>query len=145
MRICRMILWPGKWRRHSVFTVRSAYYIEWSHIHGGRLTRPDGLGQSSHNLVWEILWKLKVPSKIKIIIWWSLHGIIPGYVILANRHIPLLGQCSVRSQGAEDILHLIFTCRRAKKCGRRFGCWKLLSQFWLWKIGIGGLRRNLAQ
>jgi hypothetical protein len=44
------------------FSVRSAYFLAWNHIHNRR--RQDAIGPSRINPVWEILWKLKVPSKI---------------------------------------------------------------------------------
>jgi hypothetical protein len=77
------------------FSVRSAYYVQWNHMHGHKLDRAANQSSSSHNPVWEILWKLKVPSKVKINIWRALHGTIPGMSILANKHIPVSGQCPV--------------------------------------------------
>lgn len=48
------------------FTVRSAYYVEWQHQHGTQIRGIDGQGTSTVNPVWEALWKLGVPSKVKI-------------------------------------------------------------------------------
>ena len=48
-----------------MFSVKSAYYIEWDHAHRHRLTRADGQGTATRNPVWDILWKLKVSSKVK--------------------------------------------------------------------------------
>ena len=90
------------------FSVRSAYYVEWNHQNGHRLSRPDGQGTASPNPVWDIMWKLQIPSKVKIFIWKALHGIVPGMSILANRHIPVSGQCPICFLAAEDICHLMF-------------------------------------
>jgi hypothetical protein len=95
--------------------------VEWNHLHGRRLTRRDGQGQHPHNPVWDFLWKLKIPSKVKIFIWKSLHGIVLGNAILADRHIPISGQCPVCAQGSEDIRHLIFTCDRAREVWTALG------------------------
>jgi hypothetical protein len=38
----------------------------------------DGQGSASINPVGDILWKLKVPSKIKIFGWKDLHDMVPG-------------------------------------------------------------------
>jgi hypothetical protein len=73
------------------FSVRSAYYTQWNHLHGHKLDRAADKSTSSHNPVWEQVWKLKVPSKIQIFVWWALHGIVPGMSILANKHIPVSG------------------------------------------------------
>jgi hypothetical protein len=50
------------------FSVKSAYYLEWNHCNGRRLNRVDEQGPASLNPVWDILWKLKIPSKIKIFV-----------------------------------------------------------------------------
>jgi hypothetical protein len=79
------------------FSVKSAYYSEWNHCNGRRLNRVDEQGPASLNPVWDILWKLKIPSKIKIFVWKALRGTIPGMAILADRHIPVSPQCLVCS------------------------------------------------
>ena len=48
------------------FTVRSAYYAQWSHSFSQRLNHPNGQGPSNRNPVWDILWRLQVPAKVKI-------------------------------------------------------------------------------
>jgi hypothetical protein len=47
------------------FSVRSAYYTKWTHQFGGRVRCQDGPGTANHYPVWEIVWKLQVPAKIK--------------------------------------------------------------------------------
>ena len=96
------------------FSVWSAYYTEWEHQFGARIRRCDD-GPSTLNPVWEILWKLQVPSKIKIFGWKALHGIIPGMSVLANRHIPVSGLYPMCKRGAENLKRLMFTCDRAKE------------------------------
>jgi hypothetical protein len=73
------------------------------------------------NPVWDILWKLRIPSKINFFSWKALHGTIPGMSILADRHIPVSPQCPVCFEGPEDILHLMFSCSRAKDIWRSLG------------------------
>src|SRR5947207_335622 len=60
------------------FSVSSAYYIEWENLFGSRVRRGDSQGSSRPNPVWDILWKLKIPEKVKIFIWKALHGIAPS-------------------------------------------------------------------
>ena len=50
-----------------------------------------------------------------------MDGVIPGMAILANRHIPVSGQCPICSGAAEDIKHLIFSCPRAEEVWRSLG------------------------
>ena len=103
------------------FTVKSAYYVQWNSQFGQNYRRHDGLGTSTQNPVWEILWKLRVPLKVKIFGWKALHGMIPGLSILANRHIKTTAQCPVCKLGPEDIKHLMFTCARARQVWTAIG------------------------
>lgn len=103
--------------RTSLFSVRSAYYTKWDHQFGARVRREDGQGSSTVNPVWDIVWKLKIPSKIKIFIWKALHGTVACYGVLASRHIPVSGKCPICSLGLEDIQHLLFTWTRSRQYG----------------------------
>jgi hypothetical protein len=100
---------------HGRYTVRSGYYLQWKHQFGPRANQLALPGTSANNPVWKILWQLKLPSKIKIFIWRSLHGIVPLKSILANRHVGTSGACPVCYQGAEDIRHLLFICPAAQE------------------------------
>jgi hypothetical protein len=94
--------------KHGQYTVRSGYHMQWRHQFGTRqFVLP---GSSANNPVWKILWKLQIPSKIKIFIWRAIHGIIPLKCILANRHIGNSSECPICKQGPEDIQHLLFLC-----------------------------------
>jgi hypothetical protein len=63
----------------------------------------------------EKLWKLNIPLKINFFGWRVLHGLIPCLGILANRHIATTSGCPVGASGCEDIMHMVFTCTRARK------------------------------
>jgi hypothetical protein len=73
--------------RNGQFSVRSAYHLEWKHSFAPRSGNMAILGTSIHNPVWKELWQLKIPSKINIFAWRSLHGLIPLKSILANRYV----------------------------------------------------------
>lgn len=51
--------------RNGLFSVRSAYHCQWQHKYG-RGNNNAGAGDTSLCAVWRQLWKLSVPSKIKI-------------------------------------------------------------------------------
>jgi hypothetical protein len=52
--------------RSGVFSVRSAYHVEWKHQFNGVTCRSLITGTSLNNPIWKILWKLDVPAKVKI-------------------------------------------------------------------------------
>lgn len=100
--------------KSGTFSVRSAYHAEWSANYAGRSTIVDGQGSAHDCRIWKIMWSLKVPAKIKIFIWKSLHGALPCKAVLADRHIKTSAQCPMCLNGAEDIRHLLFLCPRAR-------------------------------
>jgi hypothetical protein len=114
--------------KNFIFSVRSAYYSEWEHQYGARVIRRDGQGASTQNPMWDILWKLNVPTKIKIFGWRALHGLILGVGVLASRHIKVSPQCPICLQGCEDICHLLFKCKRAKSVWKALGLQDVISQ-----------------
>lgn len=94
-----------------VFSVRSAYYCEWDDQCGSKLGQEGGQSSSMNHPVWKQVWKLKMPGKVKIFIWRCLHNAIPFRSTLANRHIPVSGECPVCHAGAEDSKHALFGCK----------------------------------
>jgi hypothetical protein len=107
--------------KNYIFSVRSAYHIEWENQFGIKVNRPDGQGSEKENPVWKIMWSLNVPAKVKIFAWKALHGLIPGMGILSNRHIKVSAQCPICKFGSEDIKHLLFTCKRVKAVWKELG------------------------
>jgi hypothetical protein len=53
---------------------------------------------------------------------------IPCRVVLANRHVPVSGQCPLCEVGAEDIKHVLFQCNRAKTIWCQLGLAELIEK-----------------
>jgi hypothetical protein len=103
------------------FSVKSAYYTEWRHEYRRRVNRSDSSDRSSPHEVWKKIWNTQVPRKIQIFMWRALHGIVPCYCVLANRHIGSSVNCPVCSINAEDIRHMLFSCPRAQEVWQGLG------------------------
>jgi hypothetical protein len=109
------VAWHNNWL--GLFTFKSAYYCQWNYKfcrHGRNVDITEG----ASNLVWKRLWKLDIPSKIKIFGWHVLHGMIPCREILANRHVGNQSGCPMCMARCEDIKHMLFSCERAKEVWR---------------------------
>jgi hypothetical protein len=107
--------------KHGRYTVKSGYHLQWRHQFGPSAGQISSPGPSAINPVWKNLWKMKIPGKVKVFIWRALHGVIPLKAILANRHIGTSGACPIRNQGAEDVIHMLFTCSSAQDHWRGLG------------------------
>jgi hypothetical protein len=125
------------YNKNAVFSVKSAYHVEWDFQHGQKLRRTNGVGNSTVNPVWGKLWNLNIAVKVNIFLWKALHATMPCRAILANRHIKISGQCPVCCAGAEDIKHALFQCKRL-----HLDSWILLTMLvwliveakWCWSI-----------
>jgi hypothetical protein len=62
------------------------------------------------NPLWDMVWKLQVPGKVKIFLWKALHVIVHRMTILAARHIKVHPQCALCRVGPKDMKHLLFSC-----------------------------------
>ena len=120
------IAWSGT--SHGRYSVRSGYHMQWRHQFGSRADQLALPGSSANNPVWKILWKLKIPSKVKIFIWRALHGITPLKCILINRHIGTSGECPICHQGAEDVCHLLFVCPTARDLWTSLGLLEVIDE-----------------
>ncbi|PNT70332.1 hypothetical protein BRADI_2g10133v3 [Brachypodium distachyon] len=101
--------------KNGLFSVHSAYHAEWDYQFGRKERNCLGARRTQISRVWEKLWHLCVPAKIKIYGWRALHGLVPCLGILANRHISTVSGCPVCAAGCEDIMHVLFTCQRAQQ------------------------------
>jgi hypothetical protein len=112
--------------RNGLFSVRSAYHLQWSSKFGGNILQQHASGVGDVD-VWGKQWQLQVPRKIKIFGWRVLLGAIPCKGILANHHIGNSSNCPACQAGCEDIKNLLFTCNGAKEIWQRLSIWNMIE------------------
>lgn len=109
-----------------VFSVRSAYYKQWGDSYGS--TEPSSLSSgSAPHPIWKKLWSLKVPNKVKIFCWRSLHNAIPCFGVLVDQHISTSAQCPVCKQHAEDVAHALSGCTRVRQIWSLLGLHEVIT------------------
>uniref|UniRef100_A0A2N9HN71 Reverse transcriptase domain-containing protein n=1 Tax=Fagus sylvatica TaxID=28930 RepID=A0A2N9HN71_FAGSY len=91
-----------------VFSVKSAYQLAYS-------TRSTGVEGSSSNMLqyrkfWKGLWKIKVPTKIKIHLWRACMNAIPTGLALHRRRVISDPLCPICCGGVETPTHALWTC-----------------------------------
>lgn len=77
------------WRftQTGLFTVRSAYHVEWERQYGLRLIGDNELGGSNTNVIWDTVWNLFCQAKVEIFLRKTMHGALPCRSTLANRRV----------------------------------------------------------
>ena len=88
--------------KNGMFSVRSAYSIEWENQYGNKLKYSNGMGRTTVNPIWSKIWKLACPAKVIKFIWHTLHGTLLSRLTLANELTKVSPICSTCSEGLED-------------------------------------------
>jgi ribonuclease HI len=109
-----------KVERNGCYTVRSAYrlcveeLVDVSHLH-----RPGN---------WRNIWRLKIPPKVKHLIWRMCRGCLPTRVRLQDKGVVCPTNCASCSHAYEDLNHLLFECPFAIQVWTSAGIWYDIQQ-----------------
>ncbi|XP_023892052.1 uncharacterized protein LOC112004058 [Quercus suber] len=99
--------------KNGVYSVKSGYYIA-----RGLTRERNGMEESSgmrnKGFIWSRLWKLKLPSKIKVFGWRACQEIFPMKGNLARSRIVKDGMCELCKQETEMVLHVLWGCGVAR-------------------------------
>jgi len=108
------LIWKAE--RNGCYTVRSAYrlcveeLVDVSHLH-----RPGN---------WRDIWRLKIPSKVKHLVWRMCRGCLPTRVRLQNKGVSCPTNCESCNYNYEDLNHLLFECPLAIQVWNSAGIWQ---------------------
>lgn len=72
---------------------------------------------------WGSIWKLQVPSKVKIFIWRTVRGVLPFRFNLRRRRVQCPEECPLCESAVENEWHLFFECQCAEAVWRASGLW----------------------
>lgn len=100
--------------KHGIYSVKSGYQIAY------RMKFPNYPSTSRTSLIeWNMIWKLKIPAKIKIFMWRAAQNLLPAVENLWKRKVKLDPWCQrCRSKG-ENVFHALIECKASRKV------WKL--------------------
>ena len=81
---------------------------------GAKIDKGVGLDQMFHGAVggrvWKVLWKLKVPNKIKVFGWRACCNILPTQVNLIRKRIIEDNRCEACKTEPETKVHALWNC-----------------------------------
>ena len=107
------LIW--KVERHGWYSVSSAYML-----------CVDELVDSSHLWrpgYWSGIWKLKVPPKVKNLVWRMCWGCLPTRVRLLDKGVQCPTNCVSCPSHHEDLAHVFFNCPFVVKVWQMTGLW----------------------
>ncbi|XP_060965512.1 uncharacterized protein LOC133034440 [Cannabis sativa] len=98
---------------NGMYSVRSAYTLQ---------QKLKGLGNDvAASDFWKSLWALKLPPKIKNLMWRAGSNCLPTLAQLASKHVPVSTLCPLCEEMDETISHVLLTCRVVTKVWERVG------------------------
>jgi len=107
------IIWKAE--RHGRYFVSSAYKLCVTDlIDSSHLWRPQ---------YWSGIWNLKVPPKVKNLLWRNCHGCLSTRVRLLDKGVVCPTNCASCNSNHEDLLHVFFNCLFAIQVWNRTGLW----------------------
>lgn len=69
---------------------------------------------------WTQVWKLNIPSKVKVFFWQLCNGYLSTVNKFRHRRIDCQAECKICAESPETIFHVIAGCVNEKECWRQF-------------------------
>lgn len=136
--------WYWSFEKSGYFSVKSAY----RHL---QQSKEDGAGLVSSAL-WQNLWKMRVPPKVKDLLWRAASNCLPTKTQLRSRRVNVDAICPMCQSHRETISQCMVECSFARSCWYQFDagiCTDVTGTFANWlegklKDSDGGKRQRLA-
>jgi hypothetical protein len=104
------------YEKNGVYFVRSAYWLlKDIQMSNAEYKDSSTSGSGGPGAWWKHLWKMKIPPKVRIFWWQSIHDFLSAKSNLFYRHIAKDGACMNCGYCAETIYHTMFECSDAKR------------------------------
>lgn len=112
--------WVGS--KNGKYTVKSGYHLEVNSAapHPSQSAHPDCSW-------WKILWKLRIPPKVRIFMWRASWDFIPSSFNLMHHHVPVSGICERCKFNYASTTHVLFFCFVLKSTWKDTPFWSCLK------------------
>lgn len=105
------IIWH--YDKRGQYLVKSGYQVAVNHKHQG-IPNCSNLNPSH----WSVIWKLKIPEKVKIFLWRAAKDILPTAENLWRKRVLQEATCLVCTHQLENSAHALLDCKIARKVWR---------------------------
>uniref|UniRef100_A0A803PQB3 Reverse transcriptase n=1 Tax=Cannabis sativa TaxID=3483 RepID=A0A803PQB3_CANSA len=105
--------WSWSGEHSGNFSVKSAYRM----LQDNK-DRRSGVNNSGF---WRNLWQLKIPPKVKNLLWRAASGVLPTCLNLRIKHVDIPSTCPVCHSAPETISHALLSCNFASCCWNSMG------------------------
>ena len=95
-----------KYCRNGKYAIKSGYHVA-RMLDGDTNGREESSRQKVDHWVWNQLWQICVPSKIKVFGWRACLNILPSKVNLVRRQVLTEDRCEICQRCSETVIHAI--------------------------------------
>ena len=110
------LIWMGN--NQGEFTIKSAYHLAHSLVESREVAECSN--GDPFKPLWKILWRLKLPAKVKIFVWWACVNGLPTRGKVCSRGISSNPECPICGGDSENVHHALLHCDFAN---RVWDCW----------------------
>lgn len=96
---------------NGVYTIKSGYF--WLIL--------KNIGYGPHRFFWRLIWKMKVPPKIRVFAWKLGHDLLPTNLKIAAVNLNFNSSCPRCGLSEESLVHALRDCSFAKEVLRMGG------------------------
>ncbi|VAH99193.1 unnamed protein product [Triticum turgidum subsp. durum] len=126
------------------FTVGSAYRLAYSIKYEACLSASRSTNNANDRSIWDIIWKAKVPEKIKIFGWRVATNTLPTKKNKWKRTLEVHSTCNICGNDEEDEFHAVVSCTKSKALRNEMrGIWDLPSEKLFGYTGVDWLQNLL--
>uniref|UniRef100_A0A7N2KWK8 Reverse transcriptase zinc-binding domain-containing protein n=1 Tax=Quercus lobata TaxID=97700 RepID=A0A7N2KWK8_QUELO len=78
--------------------------------------------------LWQAIWNLPVPSKVKNLVWRATKNSLPTKDNLVRRKIIQNGRCDVCREHTEDVKHALYSCPKLAELWKKMSQWTHMNR-----------------
>lgn len=104
----------GRYERKGHYSVKTGY---WEAVNKNCKEKQTPTSESScqEEKIWNKLWSLNIPPKVKVFTWKGAHEIIVAEANLMMHHVPVNPRCVLCGYYWANSSHVLFFCQAIKK------------------------------
>lgn len=102
------------YEKSGVFSVRSAYRLAVSIQNHSNTTTSSSSGEADDRSIWDIIWKAKVPEKVKVFGWRVAIGTLATKRNKWKRTLETDSTCNICGACEEDEFHAVVACTKSR-------------------------------
>ncbi|TVU37137.1 hypothetical protein EJB05_10434, partial [Eragrostis curvula] len=101
--------------KNGYYSVRSAYRVLKKEAEQHQILKENAGATSDESHWWKVLWKMRIPPKVRIFWWRVINNFLPSKAELTRRHVAKKSHCEACGDPSESLYHVVAECTYARR------------------------------